>query len=390
MRKIDIQQNSKEIGNNGEKYKMSLDILSSLKSIPGKIIKLQSDNFHSKNENFNKDKSLNDTEEKLSTFNTLSKNMLSNESYYINTLGELYSQNLPHKKYLNNNQPQLGQYTQNYFNQNSLKTFPNVLFSNHNHMIYLYKTLNSVCLIKSNNCFKEFKFNPSNYIFNKVSIPVRKVPITQIPIDVFSKDDDNKGITQKKNINLFNIENNNKNKTNIINNDVTKNNNGLLNKKRNRTESNSIYFLVKKEPKKPVVHLSFKPNMFNVYKKSKYVFRKRKKRIKKNLNLNRIKIDCSHHGCESIFKTKKQLAFHHYKMSIECHYDTITLLKMIYSVKKLLLKHVKKNNEINNNNICEKYSLLYKETMDTIPFEEYIETIAGFNLEDKIPYNNII
>ena len=390
MRKIDIQQNSKEIGNNGEKYKMSLDILSSLKSIPGKIIKLQSDNFHSKNENFNKDKSLNDTEEKLSTFNTLSKNMLSNESYYINTLGELYLQNLPHKKYPNNNQPQLGQYTQNYFNQNSLKTFPNVLFSNHNHMIYLYKTLNSVCLIKSNNCFKEFKFNPSNYIFNKVSIPVRKVPITQIPIDVFSKDDDNKGITQKKNINLFNIENNNKNKTNIINNDVTKNNNGLLNKKRNRTESNSIYFLVKKEPKKPVVHLSFKPNMFNVYKKSKYVFRKRKKRIKKNLNLNRIKIDCSHHGCESIFKTKKQLAFHHYKMSIECHYDTITLLKMIYSVKKLLLKHVKKNNEINNNNICEKYSLLYKETMNTIPFEEYIETIAGFNLEDKIPYNNII
>ena len=69
-------------------------------------------------------------------------------------------------------------------------------------------------------------------------------------------------------------------------------------------------------------------------------------------------------------------------MSIECHYDTITLLKMIYSVKKLLLKHVKKNNEINNNNICEKYSLLYKETMNTIPFEEYIETIAGFNLED--------
>ena len=382
MRKIDIQQNSKEIGNNGEKYKMSLDILSSLKSIPGKIIKLQSDNFHSKNENFNKDKSLNDTEEKLSTFNTLSTNMLSNESYYINTLGELYSQNLPHKKYPNNNQPQLGQYTQNYFNQNSLKPFPNVLFSNHNHMIYPYKTLNSVCLIKSNNCFKEFKFNPSNYIFNKVSIPVRKVPITQIPIDVFSKDDDNKGITQKKNINLFNIENNNKNKINIINNDVTKNNNSLLNKKRNRTESNNIYFLVKKEPKKPVVHLSFKPNMFNVYKKSKYVFRKRKKRIKKNLNLNRIKINCSHHGCESIFKTKKQLAFHHYKMSIECHYDTISLLKLIASVKKLLLKKTKNTKKINVNNIWEKYSLLYKETMNNMPLEEYIETIVGFNLED--------
>ena len=382
MRKIDNQQNSKEIWSNGENYKMSLDILSSLKSIPGKIIKLQSDNFQPKKENFNKDKSLNDTEERFSTFNTLPKDILSNESYYINTPEELRSKIFFCRQYPYNNQPQLGNHTQNYFNHKSLMAFPNVLFSNHSHMKYPYKTLNSVYLMKSNNCFKEFKVNPSNYIFNKVSIPVRKVSITQIPIDVFSKDDDNREITQKKNNNLLNIENINKNKINIKNNDVTKNNNSLLNKKRNRTELNSIYFLVKKEPKKTVVHLSFKPNMFNVYKKSKYIFRKRKKRIKKNLNLNRIKINCSHHGCESIFKTKKQLVFHHYKMSIECHYDTISLLKTISSVKKLLLKNAKKNDGINNNNIWEKYSLLYKEAMNTIPFEEYIETIAGFNLED--------
>jgi hypothetical protein len=382
MSKINNQQNSEEIWSKGENYKKSLDILSSLKSIPGKIIKLQSCNFQTKKENLDKDKSFNDTEEKYSTFNTLSKDMLSNDYYYKKTYEELCSQNSPFKQYPYYKQTQLVNYTQNYFNYNSLMCLPNLLFSNQNYIIYPYKTLNSVYQMKSTNCFKEFTVNPSNCIFNKVSIPVRNVPVTQIPIDITEKDDDNYEIPQNKNNNFLNIENINKNKINIINNDVIKNNNSVINKKRNRTESNNICFLVKKEQKKSIANLSFTKNIFNVYKKSKYVFRKRKKRIKNNFYLNGKKINCSHNGCESIFKTKKQLAFHHYKMSIECHYDTISLLKMISSVKKLLLKQAKKNNEINENHIWEKYSLLYKETMNNIRFEEYIETIAGFNLED--------
>jgi hypothetical protein len=381
MSKINNQQNSEEIRNKGENYKMSLNILSSLKSIPGKIIKLQSNSFQSKNENLDKDKSFNDTEDKYSTFNTLSKDMLSNEYYYKKTLEVLCSQNSPFKQYPYYNQAKLVYYTQNYFNYNSLMFLPNFQFSNQNYMIYPYKTLNSVYQMKSTNCFKEFTVNPSNYIINKDSIPVRNVPVTQIPIDISEKDDDNYEITQIKNNNFLNIENINKNKINIINNDVIKNNN-VLNKKRNRTESNNIYFLVKKEQKKPFVHLSSKNKLFNVYKKSKYIFRKRKKRIKTNFNLSRIKINCSHKGCESNFKTQKQLVFHHYKMSIECHYDTISLLKMISSVKKILLNQAKKNNEINENNILEKYYLLYKETMKNIPFEEYIQSIVGSNFED--------
>ena len=381
MSKTNNQQNSEEIENKGENYKMSLDILSSLKSIPGKIIKLQSDNFQSEKENFNKDKTFNDTEEKFSTFNTLSKDILSREYYYMKAREELCTQNSLFMQYPYNNQAQLKYHTQNYFNSNSLMYLPGLLFPNQNYMIYPYNTLNSVCPFKSINCFKEFKANPSNSIFNKMSFPMRKVPITQIPIDISSKDDDKNVITQNKNNNLLNIENINK-KINIINNDVTKNNNSILNKKRKRTESNNIYFLVKKEQKKQIANFSFKKNMFNVYKKSKYVFRKRKKRIKKNLNLNRIKINCSHKGCESVFKTKKQLAFHHYKMNIECHHDTISLLKMIASVKKILLNQVKKTKEINVNNIWKKYSLLYKETMNNMPLEEYIENIVGFNLED--------
>ena len=385
MSKINKQQNSEEIGNKGENYKMSLDILSSLKSIPGKIIKLQSNNFQSKKENLDKDKSFNDTEEKYSTFNTLSKDMLSNEYYYKKTNEELCSQNSPFKQYPNYNQAQLVYYTQNYFNYNSPMFLPNLLFSNQNYMMHPYKTLNSVYQKKSTNCFKEFTVNPSNYIINKASIPVRNVPVTQIPIDISEKNDDNYEIMQIKNNNFLNKENINKNNINIINNDIIKNNNNnnsILNKKRNRTESNNIYFLVKKEQKKPFEHLSSKKTVFSVYKKSKYIFRKRKKRINNNFNLTRIKINCPHKGCESNFKTQKQMVFHHYKMSIECHNDTISLLKMISSVKKILLKQAKKNNEINENNILEKYSLLYKEAMKNIPFEEYIETIVGFNFED--------
>ena len=380
MNKINNQKNSEEIGSKGENYKMSLDILSSLKSIPGKIINLQSDNFQSEKENFNKDKTFNDTEEKFSTFNTLSKD-ISREYYYMKARQELCTQNSLFMQYPYNNQAQLGCHTQNYFINNSLMFLPGLLFPNQNYMIYPYNTLNSVCPIKSTNCFKEFKANQSNSIFNKMSFPMRKVPVTQIPIDISSKDDDKSVFTQNKNNNLLNIENINK-RINIINNDVTKNNNSILNKKRKRTESNNPYFLVKKEQKNQIVNFSFKKNIFNVYKKSKYEFRKRKKRIKKNLNLNRIKINCFHKGCESIFKTQKQLAFHHYKMNIECHHDTISLLKMIAFVKKFLLKQTEKTKEINVNNIWEKYSLLYKETMNNMPHEEYFENIVGFNLED--------
>ena len=274
MSKIDIQQNLKEIWSNRGRYKRCSNILSSLESIPGNIINLQLDNFQSKKENLNKDKSLNNTEEKFSINNTLSKDKLSNSNYYINSPEELCLHNLISNQYPNYNQYQLGNHTQHYFNYNSLIPYPSMKFSNYNNKIYPYKTLNPTCQMKSINCFKEFIVNPSNYIFNEVSIPVRKVPIIQIPINAFSKDDDNKEITQKKHNNLLNIENINKNKINIKKNDVTKNNKSLLNKKRNRVESSIIYFLIKKEKKKPVVH-------FNVYKKSKYILRKRMKRKKK-------------------------------------------------------------------------------------------------------------
>ena len=54
-----------------------------------------------------------------------------------------------------------------------------------------------------------------------------------------------------------------------------------------------------------------KTSLFQVIKKSSYKKRKKYlKRIEKN-----IKTNCSHFGCETIFRTKKQALFHHYKMS---------------------------------------------------------------------------
>ena len=154
--------------------------------------------------------------------------------------------------------------------------FPSLLYSNQNHIIYPYKTINSIYPMKSIKCFKKFRVNPSNSLFNKVSIPIKRVPVTQVPIDISEKGDNNDEIAQNKNNNLLIQQNINKIKLNIINNDVTKNNKNILNQKRKRTESNNIYFLVKKEQKKPIVNLSFKKNMFNVYHKSQYIYKTRK------------------------------------------------------------------------------------------------------------------
>ena len=92
-------------------------------------------------------------------------------------------------------------------------------------------------------------------------------------------------------------------------------------------------------------------------------------------------INCEHEGCEVIFRTKKQLIYHHYKFSEECHNDTINLLKMISNAKKILLKK-EKSGANQDNNSFEKYSLLYKETMNNISLNEYMDVIAGLNFED--------
>ena len=184
-----------------------------------------------------------------------------------------------------------------------------------------------------------------------------------------------KDINQKKINNLLNKKRISETEIKINKDDVIKNNNLIINK------MTSLFVIEKKEPSQLTPKKITKKYMFSIYKKSKYIFRKRKPKIKKIQDMSSIKINCGHEGCEVVFKTKKHLIFHHYKISSECHNDTIILLKMISFVKKLLLKENKNNDELDKNKILEKYSLLYEETMKNISLDEHIDTIVGFYLK---------
>lgn len=148
----------------------------------------------------------------------------------------------------------------------------------------------------------------------------------------------------------------------------------------NKNKRKGPFFIVKLKIPKNALEQEEKKK-FIIYKKSKYVYFKRKMK-KKFINLNKSRNICDHKGCCAKIKTRKQFIFHHFKKTSECHYDTITLLKMISSVKKLLLKENQNRSEIKKNEIIEKYSHLYEEVMKNISLGEYIDSIAGFNLED--------
>ena len=160
----------------------------------------------------------------------------------------------------------------------------------------------------------------------------------------------------------------------------TSNKNNFLNKKRKAKKT------IKLNPTKVIIKTLFKtdekikvknqkPNLFQVIKKSSY--KKRKKYLKK-IEKN-IKTNCSHFGCEAIFRTQKQVLYHHYKMSRECHEDTLNLIKMIFETKKILLKNIKENKIL-----LENYSNLYENSMKEISLSDYIDIFTGFNITDKL------
>ena len=134
--------------------------------------------------------------------------------------------------------------------------------------------------------------------------------------------------------------------------------------------------------------LTQKKNLFTVITKSQYIYRRRKPKIKNTIKNKCLNLKCPHQGCDGIFKTKKQAVFHHFKMSIECHNDSINLIKLVHQTKKILFKEM--NNFKNEKEkeekmkLFNKYSMLYKEAMKIISLDEYIDIITGFNFEDKL------
>ena len=66
-------------------------------------------------------------------------------------------------------------------------------------------------------------------------------------------------------------------------------------------------------------------------------------------------------------------------MTAECQLDSIQIVKLIYDIKKILIKLIKKNK-----NKKEYFSKLYENCIKNISLNNYFEYIAGTFFSDKI------
>ena len=402
--------------NTEKNYQLNMEILSSIKSIPGKIVTLQSDNLI--NEELNKN--LKYPEGKKTTSSSISK---VSKDFFCDPLEE----KINNKKLNTTNSvfkpitlfPQYPQKksTMNFYPFNTLMSVPDIgvqnqmqsppkitnssfsrnsyyMMGNQNNAeqgVNLFNQINlqgnQINQINQINQFNFFNINPFN-TFNALNI-----------INPTNLNFANINAQNPANVNDIYLNNNNiNNNSNVNNNNININNNIFLSKKRNSEEKpdetnrikKSIFFKTN-NPKQKKDNLNIninninttsqdttnKKNMFTVIAKSSYNYKKRKPRKKKFNNSLKKKLICSHQGCDGKFKTKKQLVFHHYKMNPQCHNDTISILKMIYDVKIMLKKN---NNEKNK----KKFGELYHETMKNVSLDEHIETLVGYNFEDEI------
>ena len=395
--------------NSDNKYKLNMEILNSLKPIPGKIISLQSENFI--NDELNK--KLQYPEGKKTTSSSISKvskeffcdpleDKLTNKKLITTNSVFKPMSNMPKKKS-----------TMNYFPFNTSMSFPDLCIQNPignapPKITNSSFSRNSFCLMNPNLEPNPYLLNPLNFTGNQMNNNTF-TQINQInQYNIFCPNPFNSfntlNVPQNPLNDIFLTKNNNNNSNNInnINNSNEKNNNNIfLGEKRNSSDkieekekpnnninnnsNNNKNVIFKINTQKPddllintnSLETTSKRNMFTVIQKSVYNYKKRKPRKRMLLNRIKNKIVCSHPGCEGIFKTKKQLIYHHYKMNPQCQNDTITILKMIYDIKNILIKNDFEKNKI-------KFGELYKETMKKISLDEHIETLVGYNFEDEV------
>ena len=386
------------------KYKLNMEILNSLKPIPGKTISLQSENFI----NDELSKKLQYPEGKKTTSSSISK---VSKDFFCEPLEE----KIINKKLITTNsvfKPMANmpkkKSTMNYFPLNTSMSFPdlyvqnplgngapkitNSSFSRNSFCLmnpnlepnpYLLNQLNFTGNQMNNNTFTQInQINQYNFFcpnpfnnFNALNVPQNQIN------DIF--------LTKNNNIN--NINNiNEKNNNNIFLGEKRKSSDKIEEKEKPNNNTNNIsnnnkhvIFKINTQKQDDLLintnslETTSKRNMFTVIQKSVYNYKKRKPRKRMLLNRIKNKIVCSHPGCEGIFKTKKQLIYHHYKMNPQCQNDTITILKMIYDIKNILIKNDFEKNKI-------KFGELYKETMKKISLDEHIETLVGYNFEDEV------
>ena len=392
------------------KYKLNMEILNSLKPIPGKTISLQSENFI----NDELSKKLQYPEGKKTTSSSISK---VSKDFFCEPLEE----KIMNKKLITTNsvfKPMMNmpkkKSTMNYFPLNTSMSFPdlyvhnplgngppkitNSSFSRNSFCLmnpnlepnpYLLNQLNFTGNQMNNNTFTQInQINQYNFFcpnpfnnFNTLNVPQNQIN------DIFlTKNNNINNINNTNNINNINEKNNN----NIFLGEKRKSSDKIEEKEKPNNNTNNISnknknVIFKINTQKPddllintnSLETTSKRNMFTVIQKSVYNYKKRKPRKRMLLNRIKNKIVCSHPGCEGIFKTKKQLIYHHYKMNPQCQNDTIAILKMIYDIKNILIKNDFEKNKI-------KFGELYKETMKKISLDEHIETLVGYNFEDEV------
>ena len=392
------------------KYKLNMEILNSLKPIPGKTISLQSENFI----NDELSKKLQYPEGKKTTSSSISK---VSKDFFCEPLEE----KIMNKKLITTNsvfKPMMNmpkkKSTMNYFPLNTSMSFPdlyvqnplgngppkitNSSFSRNSFCLmnpnlepnpYLLNQLNFTGNQMNNNTFTQInQINQYNFFcpnpfnnFNTLNVPQNQIN------DIFlTKNNNINNINNTNNMNNINEKNNN----NIFLGEKRKSSDKIEEKEKPNNNTNNISnknknVIFKINTQKPddllintnSLETTSKRNMFTVIQKSVYNYKKRKPRKRMLLNRIKNKIVCSHPGCEGIFKTKKQLIYHHYKMNPQCQNDTITILKMIYDIKNILIKNDFEKNKI-------KFGELYKETMKKISLDEHIETLVGYNFEDEV------
>ena len=400
---------------NDNRFLLDIQLLSELKSIPGKIIPLSNNDLMKSNkENSNDKYNKNETNSKIyassnkNLFTPIDKpnnNNNNNNNYTTNNF--FFNNNIINNTNLNfnNNNTQGGLnliqehynlienpffppsnhqsllsfksdiknnnflWTDNKFTQNSFH-FQNLMILNgnvnqkENNINYKNNNLNNII----NNNFNNIKFSQLSYQQNNASneeIFKRKKSTPLLYLQ-----DQNNNIPCNNLINSEQKNSSSKETKNIVNENKKKLKKKILFNVENYSEDSY------EEIDENIYHnrnngkLENNNNIFNCY-------RKVKKRKRKNDDNKKFK--CVHPNCDYSYKTLKQLKNHHYKMISECQYDSVQLLKLIYKTKIKLIPLIGKDKKKK-----EFFSNLYENCMNNITLNNYSEFITGNRFDDKI------
>ena len=383
--------------NDQNRFLLDLKLLSSLKSIKGKVIHLD-----------NKANSSDINTNITNTFDVKKQNLFNNNNNLLNINlgipGRLDFNYLPN----NNNNFCQNQYFSNMSIKNQKNMYTNsiiqdpfCLLDNHlnenpHRSLLSFEEMNSKEGYNILNNTINNKFSQDSFMFlnNNIEDDLNKNKNNNLDAMNIFINNVNNSYTNNINNNYFNNINNfcfssNANKINAELSFNQDNIDNFLYKKRkpdiakqngqkgnsSSSKNNQIKKNIFKTQKnnKDINKNRIKPKIiFNCYQsKQKSKFRRQKNKK------NNFSFRCSHTNCEYAYKTLKQLQNHHYKMIPECQIDLISLLKEIYNTKLILTKCI--SNDIDKKKY---FSELFEKSIKNISLNQYTETISGTHLDE--------